>query len=67
MLNDYVTLSVKPMYCSYASDLGYSSDSSYTDYCISSGTATVYVNSANAYFNITGSATFEYIKFTGIN
>lgn len=57
------------MYCSLAATLGWSADVDFSNMCVttSGSKVTVYVNHAQAMFNISGTATFENIKFTGIN
>ena len=68
MLNDNIRLTVRPMFCSLAATLGYTKDVDFANMCVSSGSkVTVYVTHSHAMFNISGTASFDNIKFTGIN
>jgi hypothetical protein len=67
---DNFTVTVKPLYCSLMTSLGYTSSNNYfKQACISDPASkpVIWVNHATAYFNISGSMTFENIKFTGVN
>lgn len=67
-INDRIFITVKPLYCTLKTVLGYTTSTEFTTWCTPVNIKPkIYVNAANFYFNITGEMAFENIAFTGIN
>eukprot|EP00347_Sterkiella_histriomuscorum_P022241 403331176 len=71
VMSDNIHFTIKPLSCNDAKSLGMTNNADFLLMCISNFNyqqrPKVYVNHKNNYFNITGSATFENIIFSGIN
>jgi hypothetical protein len=69
-VSDNVMFFFKLLECSSAKSLGIADDNNFKAMCITYPAyrkPVIYVNQANSYFNISGTYTFENMKFTGVN
>jgi hypothetical protein len=68
--NDNYNITIQPLFCSYATDLGMNNKPNFDSLCVNPDIdplPVLYIQSPNTMFNVTGNITFRSLNITGVN